>query len=181
MSGEVVNCSSRSAATHNLTVYGAEILYTPQGSSNTTATNATMASTIDTGTAFEFQLYNAVLGVDAQCSTHVNQTDVSDAWHSCFVESRDTRITTAFQFDLGRHTVTVRETWVCDDDARKANGTTRWQAGSTNSMDLLCTETANADTGQHYCAREASGPLPVDVIEVAGDMLQSELPKQEIQ
>ncbi|KAL1900124.1 hypothetical protein Sste5346_002432 [Sporothrix stenoceras] len=152
------NCSTKSAAAHNLTVYGAEILYTPA--------NATVNTTgLDTTTSFEFQLFNAVLGVDAQCSTHVSQTYNSNEWHTCFVESRDTRIAAAFRFDLGRQAVTINETWVCDDDG---GGTSSFEAAATNSIDLLCTETVDTGTGQHYCARVASGPFPVNVKEVVG-------------
>lgn len=161
----VANCTALSAAIHNLTVYGAEILYTP---ANTTGTSTDIDTGLDTTTSFEFQLYNAILGVDAQCSTHVNQTYDSSEWHSCFVESRDSRIAAAFRFDLGRHTVTINETWVCDDNGDGGETTTSFQAMATNSIDLLCTETVNNDTGQHYCARVANGPLPVNVTKVVG-------------
>lgn len=164
--GTVVNCTSRSAAIHNLTVYGTEILYTPVAAAP--GDNSTGAD-IDTSTSFEFQLYNAVLGVDAQCSTHVNQTDdasASTTWHPCFVESRDTRIAAAFRFYLGEHTLTVNETWVCDDNS---GGSASFQATATNSIDVLCTETVNTAVGQHYCARVASGPLLVNVTRVGGE------------
>ncbi|CAK7203006.1 hypothetical protein SEUCBS139899_005733 [Sporothrix eucalyptigena] len=159
--GNVVNCNSRSEAIHNLTVYGTEILYTPVNATSniTTGTDAT--------TSFEFQLYNSVLGVDAQCSTHVPQNEsLLATWHTCFVESRDTRITAAFQFDLTRHTLIINETWVCDGDGDKENGGT-FQAWATNNISVLCAETVNADLGQHYCASIPNVPLPVNVTRVA--------------
>lgn len=153
------DCAAQSAAIHNLTVYGAEILYTP-AARNGTSDNKTA---VDTTTSFEFQLYNAVLNVDAQCSTHVNQTSSATEWHGCFVESRDTRIAASFQFDLERHTFTINETWVCDGEG----GETSFNALATNSIDLLCPETVN-DAGQHYCARMESGPLPVNITKIGG-------------
>ncbi|CAK7236326.1 hypothetical protein SCUCBS95973_009570 [Sporothrix curviconia] len=172
----VTNCSSRSAAIRNLTVYGTEILYTPPrpaGNGTVVVAAAANATTgITTSTSFEFQLYNGVLDVDAQCSTHVPQQNSSSrpAWHDCFVESRDTRITAAFQFDLAQHTLTIHETWVCDDGEASgsangsANGTARtFQAWATNSIAVLCNETVNVALGQHYCARVPDTLLPVNV------------------
>ncbi|CAK7224166.1 hypothetical protein SBRCBS47491_005456 [Sporothrix bragantina] len=163
----VTNCSRRSAAIHNLTVYGTEILYTPvtvgngtgKGTGNVTLTNTTG---VDTATSFEFQMYNAVLDVDAQCSTHVPQQESNaSVWHDCFVESRDTRITAAFQFDLSRHTLTINETWVCDDGVNETART--FQAWATNSIAVLCNETVNTAFEQHYCARVPDTLLPVNV------------------
>lgn len=173
--GNVSNCTSRSAAIHNLTIYGAEILYTtlPAGTSLANLTNNTSP---DTATSFEFQMYNAVLDVDAQCSAHVPfDPDGSGAavWHTCFVESRDMRITAAFRFDLRRHELAINETWICDgtnDLGMRGGGDTgtnttavTFQAWATNSFATLCPETVNEDIGQHYCARVANGPLPVNV------------------
>jgi hypothetical protein len=68
-----------------------------------------------------FQLYNTAIGIDAQCAAHgatlspsANGSDPS-MWYDCFMESRDPRMAASFQFNAGSHTVTVNETWTCDD------------------------------------------------------------------
>ncbi|OAA56355.1 hypothetical protein SPI_07966 [Niveomyces insectorum RCEF 264] len=186
---DVANCTSRSARMRNLTVYGVQILYTSPPPATRLPSNGThstnSSSSRDTSTSVVFQMYNAVLGVDAQCAAHVSPADgtsvhgaAANTWHTCFVESRDTRITAAFQFDLGpRHVLTVNETWICNDghgvavnglkNTSSAATTATFQALGTNNLTTLCPETINITLGQHYCAEVPDLPLPVTVTRVA--------------
>lgn len=138
-----MDCST-AAAIHNLTVYGTEILYT--------ATANTVSNI-----SFEFQLYNALIDVDAQCSAHLSNLPTEPKTWPCFVESRDTSIAASFAFDLATHELTVYESWLCQSGATTLTTT----AQGTNSIALLCAETVSE--GQHYCTSVPAVALPVGV------------------
>lgn len=97
------DCAAASTALHNLTTYQIQISY----SNSSTEDNSVV-----------FQLYNPVIGVDAQCAAYGPALGVGDSrndtWYRCFIESLDTRISASFKYDFVLNQVTVNETWVCD-------------------------------------------------------------------
>lgn len=97
------DCETASTAMRNMTTYQIQISY----SNSSTDDNSVV-----------FQLYNPVIGVDAQCAAYGSTLGVGDSrndtWYQCFIESLDTRISASFKYDFVLNQVTVNETWACD-------------------------------------------------------------------
>lgn len=97
------DCTADSLALKNMTTYQIQIVYTDSPTDDNSVV---------------FQLYNPVIGVDAQCAAYGPGLGVgdtrNDTWYGCFIESRDTRISASFAYDFVLNQVTVNETWVCD-------------------------------------------------------------------
>jgi len=100
------DCATRSKAMHQLFAMQTQLVY---GNRSGGADNTIV-----------FQLDNPAIRVDAQCAGHgpalTPGTNYSNAkaWYSCFIESRDPRISARFQFDVETSRVSIEQTWECD-------------------------------------------------------------------